>query len=89
MNRGRCGDGTANISGRGEVWERSTIFLCSKSTTFPARGAINIGNNLNIGNASYSKALGGSSPIGDFSNNADFERNVYIDPDLFDNTNAG
>lgn len=47
-------------------------------------GSVNFGNTINVGNDSLTKSLGGSSPIGDFPKNLDFERNVYIDPDQFD-----
>lgn len=47
-------------------------------------GSVNFGNTINVGNDSLTKSLGGSSPIGDFPRNLDFERNVYIDPDQFD-----
>ncbi|MGA8943577.1 MAG: spore germination protein [Thermoactinomyces sp.] len=46
--------------------------------------SINFGNTINVGNDSLTKTLGGSRPIGDFPRNLDFERNVYIDPDLLD-----
>lgn len=46
--------------------------------------SINFGNTINVGNDSLTKTLGGSAPIGDFPRNLDFERNVYIDPDLLD-----
>ena len=47
-------------------------------------GSVNFGNTINVGNDSLTKSLGGSSPIGDFPKNLDFERNVYFDPDQFD-----
>lgn len=46
--------------------------------------SVNFGNTINIGQEALSKSLGGSTPIGDFARNVDFERNVYIDPDLVD-----
>lgn len=46
--------------------------------------SVNFGNNINIGAESNSKSLGGSAPIGDFSRNLDRENNLYIDPDLKD-----
>ncbi|MBD1373801.1 spore germination protein [Hazenella sp. IB182357] len=49
-----------------------------------AAASVNFGNTINIGAESINKSVGGSSPIGDFARNADFERNVYIDPDLAD-----
>jgi hypothetical protein len=47
-------------------------------------GSANFGNTINVGNDSLTKSLGGSSPIGDFPKNLDFERNIYFDPDEFD-----
>ncbi len=49
-----------------------------------ATGGLNYGNSVNIAQTSEVKALGSSRPIGDFGRNVDFEGNVYIDPDLFD-----
>lgn len=48
--------------------------------------SVNFGNTIHIGPSSDSKSLGGSIPIGDFARNIDFERNVYLDPDIFDQT---
>ena len=51
--------------------------------------SVNFGNTVNISPTSEAKTLGGSTPIGDFPRNIDFERNVYIDPDLYDQTDFG
>lgn len=49
-----------------------------------AAAGVNYGDTVNIGAASDLKSLGGSSPIGDFPRNVDFEGNMYFDPDLVD-----
>lgn len=50
--------------------------------------SVNFGNNIHIGADSVAKQVGGSAPIGDFSKNLDFERNVYFDPDIIDSSKA-
>ncbi|MGA9173807.1 MAG: spore germination protein [Thermoactinomyces sp.] len=57
-----------------------------KINSISSAASVNFGNTINIGAESFTKSLGGSSPIGDFSRNLDFERNVYIDPDVVDST---
>ncbi|SFI57590.1 spore germination protein [Thermoflavimicrobium dichotomicum] len=55
-----------------------------KINSVASSASVNFGNTLNIGAESVTKSLGGSSPIGDFARNIDLERNVYIDPDVID-----
>jgi len=55
-----------------------------KINNVSSAASVNFGNTINIGAEALTKSLGGSSPVGDFSRNLDFERNVYIDPDLVD-----
>jgi hypothetical protein len=57
-----------------------------KINNVSSAASVNFGNTINIGAESFSKAVGGSSPIGDFSKNLDFERNVYLDPDVIDSS---
>ncbi|MBA4543405.1 MULTISPECIES: spore germination protein [Thermoactinomyces] len=57
-----------------------------KINSISSAASVNFGNTINIGAESFTKSLGGSSPIGDFSRNLDFERNVYLDPDIVDST---
>jgi hypothetical protein len=54
----------------------------SVSTT----ASVNFGNTIHIGAESNTKSVGGSSTVGDLTRNFDAERNVYIDPDIFDTT---
>lgn len=57
-----------------------------KINSVSTSSSVNFGNTINIGAESFTKSLGGSSPIGDFSRNLDLEKNLYIDPDLLDQT---
>ncbi|MBD1373800.1 spore gernimation protein [Hazenella sp. IB182357] len=49
-----------------------------------AGSSLNSGSTSNIGAESKNKSLGGSSPIGDFVRNGDFECNCFLDIDLVD-----
>lgn len=55
-----------------------------KINSISTSASVNLGNTMNIGNESFTKSLGGSSPIGDFSRNVDLEKNLYVDPDVVD-----
>ncbi|MDQ0418927.1 spore germination protein PF [Croceifilum oryzae] len=55
-----------------------------KINSVSSAASVNFGNTINIGAESNSKSLGGSSPVGDFTRNFDCENNVYIDPDIID-----
>lgn len=55
-----------------------------KINSVGSSASVNFGNTINIGAESVSKAAGGFSPIGDFGRSVDFERNVFIDPDIGD-----
>jgi spore germination protein PF len=57
-----------------------------KINNISSAASVNFGSTINIGAESFTKSLGGSSPIGDFTRNLDFERNVYIDPDVIDSS---
>jgi hypothetical protein len=58
-----------------------------KISNVSSSSSVNFGNTVHIGAESNSKSLGGSSPIGDFANNVDFEKNLYLDPDFADQNN--
>ncbi len=51
--------------------------------------SVNFGNTINIGSESNTKAVGGANNIGDLARSLDNERNLYIDPDVADQTRTG
>lgn len=60
-----------------------------KINSVASAASVNFGNTINIGAESNSKSLGGSAPVGDFTRNIDMERNLYIDPDIKDQSGVG
>lgn len=58
-----------------------------KINSVASAASVNFGNTINIGAESVTKSVGGSSPIGDFSRNLDMEKNLFIDPDVVDQSN--
>jgi len=60
-----------------------------KLENIDSKCVINYKNAINVDFQSASKAVGGASYSGDLGRNADFGKNIYIDPNLVDNPHVG